>query len=487
MSNIKIFAIHFSHFFIGNVSTLIFGFITFPVLTRVLTEDQYGIMGLVTNTAAFAVIFAKAGLSDGIIRIYNEYSSTPEQRNIFSSTVVLRGVLLSAAVVVVYYLFFPTVMPYLKISAEFLPCFMIMTLYLFIRPLNIIVLNLLRVNEKTLFFNVISFVGKVASVGLSLLLLLYIVKELYGYFIGVVLAEYMVALILGIWFFSRFKVHLKDVSGDLSKRLIVFGAPLLFTELFYLVLSYFDRYMIVYFNGEHALGIYSVGYNLAMYIGNIITFSLNYAVIPIYVKIFEDEGKVKTETFLSDSLNYLMIAIIPICIGFHAVSIDLFVFLASDKYASAAGFSTIILVGTIVLGMNSLLNAGLYLKKKTHYIFIIMGAAVILNITLNYFLLHVYGVKGAALAFLTSSTFAALLTIALSFRYIVIRLNLKSMAYHLGISAVMFIMLTQIETGKPWLNLALKIPAGFVIVAAGVLLKEKQLRSSIMRFIRRNS
>jgi O-antigen/teichoic acid export membrane protein len=69
---------------------------------------------------------------------------------------------------------------------------------------------------------------------------------------------------------------------------------LLFNESAFLALSYADRYLIVAYLGEEALGLYSVGYNVAMYIGNIIMFSMSYAIVPIYVGIYGEEGRKKT-------------------------------------------------------------------------------------------------------------------------------------------------------------------------------------------------
>jgi len=483
MSNVKKFFLHYTHFFLGLLSTLLFGFITFPILTRLLTEDQYGIMGLVTNTVAMAVTLAKAGLSDGIIRIYKEFSQTEEQRNIFSSTVIIRGLILSALVLLAYLVLFPALMPYLRINEKYLACFMIMSLYLFIRPLNIILLNLLRVNEKTVFFNVATNISKVASVGLSIFLLLYFVRGILGYFVGIIIGEYILTAILAGWFISQYKVQLSKVSGELSKRLIMFGAPLLLSETFYLLLSYFDRYLIIYFCDEKALGLYSVGYNLAMYIGNLITFSLNYAVIPIYVKVFEEAGKEKTEKFLSESINYLLIIIIPLCFAYVAVSRDLFTFLASVKYAGAAEFSWIILLGAIILGVISILNAGLYLKKKTSIIFSIMAVAVIANIGLNFILIPIYGIKGAAFASLSSSSLAAVLSIIFSFRYISIRLNIGNIIFYLVVSFCMYFVLSNVNVKMPLISLLLKSLIIIAILAPVIFYKEDKIRFMIKGFV----
>jgi O-antigen/teichoic acid export membrane protein len=483
MSNINKFIIHFMHFFIGNISTLILGFITFPILTRMLNESQYGILGLVTNTASLAVAFAKAGLSEGIIRIYNEYRGTIEQRNIFSSTVVIRGIIFSSIAVVAYILLVPFLMPSLKIQSKYLSCFMIMSVYLFIRPLNLIGFSLMRANEETLIFNIATFIGKVTSVGLSLLLLIYIIKGLYGFFVGTVLSELLLALILAAWFFSKFKVNITKVSKKLTNKLIIFGIPLLLIETLYLILSYFDRYMILYYCGEQSLGIYTVGYNLAMYIGNIMGVSIGYAVVPIYVRIFEEEGRIETEKFLSKSLDYLMIAIIPICIGYYAISKELIVFLASEKYALSADVSVIILIGTINLALINIINAGLYLKKKTMIILLIMMIAVFINIILNYIFLPMLGIKGSAFAFLLSSTCAMLLTIIFAFKYIKIKLNIINVMYYLLLSGGMYAVINVIFIKAIWISLITKISVGILISSVGVLIKEKQLRLKIMSLI----
>ena len=68
MSPFRKFIKQFSHFFTGMVLGQLFGLITFPILTRVLTKEQYGILGLVSTTMLVGVAIGKAGLSDGVIR-----------------------------------------------------------------------------------------------------------------------------------------------------------------------------------------------------------------------------------------------------------------------------------------------------------------------------------------------------------------------------------------------------------------------------------
>jgi len=466
------------------IAAQLFSFITFPIFTRVLTEEQYGILGLVTTTMYFAVAFAKAGLSDGIIRFYNEYSKGSEKKEIFSSTVMSRGFVLSVLTSLAFILLFPFFQKYLKISESYTACFMIMVLYLFANPLNIIVMRMLRVNDKTIFINVMNIVGKGVSVGLSLIFLVYVFGAFYGYFIGVVAAELIVSVILFIWFFKHYRVSPSLISRELSLKMIKFGAPLLLSELAFLLISYSDRYLIVAYLGEQALGLYSVGYNVAMYIGNIIMFSLSYSLVPIAVQIYGDEGKEKTEVFLNKCLRYVLIAIIPMWFGYVAISKELFIILASAKYATAAIFSPLILLAYLFGAVSAVFDARLYLSKKTIITFLIEISGIILNIGLNLILLKKLGLMGASIAALVSSIAQTFLFMIVSNRYFRVRIEMGTILYHIGVSCLMFLIVTQINTAVIWMDLILKIITGTVLIALGVLFKEKEIRENIKQYIR---
>ncbi|MBI2400012.1 MAG: oligosaccharide flippase family protein [Deltaproteobacteria bacterium] len=483
MSSVRKFFVHYSHFLTGSALIQMLGLVSFPIITRVLSVEQYGILGLVTTTMFVMLCFAKAGLSDGIIRFYKQYSESPDKLTEFSSTIVVRGIILSSGVALLFVLIFPLASGLINIDPQYNKYFMIMAGYLLIRPLNIIVLNILRVAERTIMYNVVNLGAKVLSIALSLLLLIYVVKDFYGYFVGLVLAELIVLVVLFYWFTSRHKIKLNAVSGPLALNLMKFGAPLIISELSYLLLTYVDRYMIMAYMGEGALGIYSVGSNLASYVNDLIMFSLSYAVIPIYIGIYEKEGREKTEAFLSKCLHYLLIAVMAVFAGYAATIEDLLAVLASEKYLVAAGFSPIILLGCFFLGMNSILRAGLYLRKDTISILAIMISSLVLNVILNVFMIPTYGVTGAAISQLISCAFASLLTITLSFRHIFVRVELKSVLFYAALSTLMYLAVFRISTPFAPLTLLVKFSVGTAIISAGVLYMEKEVLNAFKRML----
>jgi O-antigen/teichoic acid export membrane protein len=484
MSSVKTFFIQFSHFFSGMVFIQLFGLITFPILTRVMTIEQYGIFSLINTTMMLAVVPSKAGIPNAIIRFFAQYDNSEEDRNVFASTVLYYGVIFAIAGTLLYLIGFGVANYFSEIRTEYALCFIIMGVYQFVRPVNIIGYNFLRVHGRTVLINLLNMVTKIISVAVGLLLLLVVLKALYGYFIGTVFAEIVAFCVIFRWFWKKFEFKTQYVSKKIIRSLILFGFPLLLNEVSYLLLSYGDRYIIDWKIGHEALGVYSVGYNLAMYVSNIITFALSYAVVPIYVQIYEKEGKAKTEEFLEKSMHYLLLAIIPICFGYAAVSEELFIILASQKYQYAASFSSIILIGNTFLGLNNILNAGLYIKKRSATILYIMLFSVAVNLALNLILVPRNGVYGAALATLIACILSAALTIMLSYPHIKVRINFSSFVYYIALSAVMYFLLQELHFAKLAIALIIKVIIGATLIACGVLIKERELRIKISEKIR---
>lgn len=480
MSAIRKLFRHFAQFLAGFSAVLLLNFLTFPILTRLLSREEYGILGLVTTTMALAVAVAKGGISDAIIRYYAEYAETTERRTILVSTVLTRGVLLAAVITGAYALTLPQITALIGVKANYLRCFEAMTLYLLIRPLNIIVGNFLRATGNIFLLNLVNVFTKIIEIALGFALLLWLIGELYGYVLGIALAEFCASLILFTWMFRHFRFSMSQVSGPLTGELVKFGIPLLLTELAYLLLSYVARYMIVAYHGEDMLGLYSVGYNVPAYISNIVMFSVSYAVVPIYTELYKREGKAATSEFLGRAMKYYVIGVIPLCFGYAAVAHDTLVTLASEKYAEAATFSPIILISLVFLGLNYILYAGLYLEKKSGQILAVMLCAVALNIIANLALLPRYGAEGAAVATLLACLGSSALMMALGRRQLAVPMPVSTIAYYMIVSGIMYVAVQHIETSRPWLNLVVRIPFGALIIGVAVLAREREIRVRVL-------
>jgi len=476
--------IHFLHFFSGTFAQMLVGLVSFPILTRILSTEDYGTMSLITVFSSIAVAVAKGGLSDSIIRFYREYADG-DRLPTFTATVVFRGLVLVSIVTALYVAMSADLHDLLGIPPTATAAFLIMSGFLFTRPLSIIVLNFLRATGRTIFYNTMMVVLKVTSVGLAVALLLAFHHRLSAYFSGIVIAEVLCAIVLWRWFAKNYSMSPKQVSGQLAWTLMAFGLPLLATELGYLLLIYSDRYILALYHGPSTLGVYSVGYSLPQYINDLVLFSVSYSIVPIYTELYAKKGRAETQEFLGSALKYYVMGILPVIAGYAAVCRDALVFLASDKYAGAAEFSPIIVMGLAFLGMNYILYAGLYLEKRSQLILLNMAIAVAVNIVMSLVLVPKYASWGASLAMLIACFTSSVMTAVLSFRHLPIKLPYAAFVKYGLASGAMWWLLGWIETGSPLGNLVLKIAAGGAFMAVVMFTLDRPLLRGALALVRR--
>ena len=94
---------------------------------------------------------------------------------------------------------------------------------------------------------------------------------------------------------------------------------------------------------------------------------------------------------------------------------------------------------------------------------------------------------GASISALASSIVSTILFMIVSNRYFRVKIEMGSVLYYIGVSCIMFLVVTQINTGVIWMNLILKMITGMVLVALGVLFKENEIRENIKKYIRGGS
>src|SRR5262245_10636482 len=71
-AELKTLVRHSSHYLAGLVGGLAVGLVSFPILTRVFSVAEYGVMDLAQRIVAILVIGSKLGLQNAALRFYNK-------------------------------------------------------------------------------------------------------------------------------------------------------------------------------------------------------------------------------------------------------------------------------------------------------------------------------------------------------------------------------------------------------------------------------
>ncbi len=477
MSDIKVLIKQSSHYFAGQAAILAAGFLSFPILTRIFSVSDYGLMSLVTTTLFIAVAIVKFGMPTSIVRFYAEYRASGKlssfMTTIFlgvSSFAILAGAFLVLGIQLFGDLFHD------KNLTAMIP---IVSLLIVSGSMNDIFMSFMRAEQRTRLYNIIAICRRYMTLAFGITFTLYLIQGVRGFFVGQLLSGIIIFVVL--LFLAKKMFVLKKVyfSKDIFKTSLKFGFPLVWAEFGHLILNYVDRYLIQFFLGAGALGMYTAGYNLATHITEAIIYPINYAMTPVYMSILVNKGETETKVFFTKMFRYFILVLLPVVFGSIAVGRDLISILASKKYLESYTVLSYVLIGQAVYACTIILNSGLFINKKTHVLNNIMIATCGINVLLNMALIPRFGIVGAAQATLLSYILYAIVVVFFSFREFSFHIDFRRILLYTGSSFLMFFTVKTIDAGNSLLNVLMQIVAGAAVYITTVVLFDTEIRRTL--------
>jgi O-antigen/teichoic acid export membrane protein len=455
--------------------------ITFPLLTRVLSVEDYGNLALVNATLAIVLAFAKSGISTSFIRLCPEYKSTSNESAVYSSS--LFGAISTSGIVLIIY---SVVVFFMRESLgnNLSKIFYITGLLIIPRNVLILVSSWFRAEGKVVILSSFNLIDRLGTVTLGLIFYVLYHNELVDFFKGVIFVEYIISLMILIYFFKNRLLKFRSVSFDVLKKLIFYGFPLIFYEISSLVNDYSDRFLIKYFLGSSDLGIYSVGYNLSIAIVGMITAPLWMSIFPIYTKLWDSEGEEKTRIFLSLILKYYICLAVFIITIFSICSKELIVIIASNKYAEAAHIVPLVISSVMINGTYHITGAGFFLLKKTKILAGLTMIAACFNFILNLFFIPKFGIIGAAYSTLFSYMLLAVLVTRSANKLLKLKwLSLLDLFFYLFLALIMFCVASLGKFDTNLYTLVFKSLSCITIYGTCIIFYDKMIKDKILMFM----
>ena len=152
-------------------------------------------------------------------------------------------------------------------------------------------------------------------------------------------------------------------SFPLLFEALSFGLPLIGAEVANHMTNIGDRFMLQFLLGTEAVGLYAVGYGLTTQLKSLLAVGM-FVLTPMYVKIWHEQGREKTEQFLSTVLDYYLMAAIPGIILFSVFGGEILVLMASTKYEQATVLMPYLAAPLVLHGAISIYTAGMFIHKK---------------------------------------------------------------------------------------------------------------------------
>jgi O-antigen/teichoic acid export membrane protein len=465
------------------MSIILLGFISFPLFTRILSVEQYGLLNLVTSLLFVGCAVGKMGLTQAVQRFHVE-NAQPDAPNSFQRyfSTLFFGSFGIGLVVVAACLGLLVIVPS-RFMGEMGRSLLIMGAILtFIRVLQALVMSLWQTEGKTWAFQGMSFALKALTIIASYVMLRRWEPTARAFLIGMLAVELFLTLLAIASLVRRGILSLSVFDCRFFRTAVTFGVPLMWAELGFLVHDSGDRVLVQYFLGPTALGHYSAAYGIAVYVRDLLEVPITLALFPLCMETWNKHGEQETQTFLSKSLRTFCLASIGLLCALTLVSRDLLIILASRKYESAYTLLPVLMAGLVVASFQVFARIGLLIHRRPSMIFRSILWAIAANTLLNIILLPRIGVMGAAIATLLSFSLQVFLTARESLKYLSVPIDFPAIAKYLVSAAVVVAVGSQIHLGNVWAELFVRgaVSGGYLALVWTLDLQARQsVRSAV--------
>ncbi|MFV5690799.1 MATE family efflux transporter [Flavobacterium sp. LT1R49] len=257
-----------------------------------------------------------------------------------------------------------------------------------------------RLYVAELFRNAIKYIPLI----LGAILLFYIKKEIYlvdVFLIGFVILA-VITTILVFNYFSKVKTH--TINEPITyKEIIVKSSPIAISGMALFLLMSFDIMFLKKYRDDPTVAFYALAMKL-MTILSMVIVTVNITVSTKIAEYFSTKNNFELNKILRNSSRLIFILTLPtallICI-FSEYILQFF----GKEYIVARNALLILMIGQGICSAFGSAPIYLNMTGRQNVFQIILVMAVIINFILNRFLIPVYGMGGAAFAFVASSFF----------------------------------------------------------------------------------
>ncbi|MDX1699023.1 MAG: oligosaccharide flippase family protein [Melioribacteraceae bacterium] len=387
---------HSTIYSLGNLLAKLVGFLLLPIYFHYLTVEEYGIFILLEVTGELFIATLHLNLPVAMMRWYSFSKDETDRKSIiFTSLIFIIAIAIFSSLLLI-----PLSQFFAKLILSdiyYSQHFSVLFAYVSFSIINRFILNIIRVKQRSGFYVFISFTRFLTILLLNIYFVAYlelgILGILYGFLIGQVVIIFLSIKL--VWNSIVFKFNFAAL-----KEMLKYGFPLIFSTLSGMILTLGDRYLLKFFLGEAAVGIYSAGYKIASIINIFINQPFQLGFLPI---AFEQAKKDNPQRFFSKILTYktLLLTLVVIVISFFGGEV-IFLITSNADYFKAIPLIPIIAFIFVLKGIQYVISLSFHIVNKTYYNAFIVVSGSILNILLNIFLIPLFGVVGSPISMIIS-------------------------------------------------------------------------------------
>ncbi|HEY7118511.1 MAG TPA: lipopolysaccharide biosynthesis protein [Tepidisphaeraceae bacterium] len=266
-----------------------------------------------------------------------------------------------------------------------------------------------------------------------------------------------------------YRADWRDVRWVVDRRVLAevcrYGIPLSLTVALAVVIESSDRFLIAWWSGQGAAGLYAVSVDFASQTLTLLMLSVSMAMFPLAVREWEQEGPQGAQEQMRTNASLLLAVGVPCVVGLVVLAPGIAnCFLGKEFRATAALIIPVVAVGTFLAGLKAYhFDAAFQFAHRTIWQVWIVLFAAILNVALNLVAIPRWGVAGAAGVAVITYLITTVLTAWLGRRHFVVPWPMGSCGQVAVAAGAMAVVIVPFRGFHGGIALAGQVMAGAVV------------------------
>lgn len=383
------FLIQLKNFGIGPIVGMFISIFTVPVITRLLSPEEFGKSSLFSLIQTIFNLVVLLGIDQAYVRFYNDKKI--DKKNLLYNCLLLPSIFCS------FILFFTFVFKKnisIFMFGQYEP--KVMFLFLFYLPsmlFNRFALLTIRMELRGKTYSFLCVFQQVSYFILLYCLLLHYERTFKSLVYSTIISSFLNTVFAVGISKSFFPINKITINKQLLKEIVYYGLPLVPASIFSWVMNSFDKVALRSWSTFEELGLYAAAFKIISPL-NIVQTIFTTTFVPIAYKWYEDNVPNEKYEQISTITLFLMMFVFSSIIVFR----NILLLLLGSEYRNTAEIFIFLLFNPVMYTVSETTSLGIGFSKKTIYTLYISIIAALINLGGNYLLVPKFGAKGAAIS-----------------------------------------------------------------------------------------
>lgn len=393
---------NFASLLTSQIISRILQLVIFVYIARILGKNDFGILSFGLAFALLIGVITDFGLSTLLVR---EITRNKKSASKYLSNALIIKIFLSIVSISLAFLIL-NIMGY---SQEVKVVAYIMVGFALLQTFTELYFSIFRAFEQMHYDAFI----KILRMLILIVAIFYLVINRYGLLassLAFFVTEIIVLIISSLITYIKFAKISFEFDYTFSKGLLKSSSLFFLSMIFVTLYLYIDQVMISKMLGTIEVGVYSAAANVVIALIFIPQMYVN-SIYPVLSRFYITSKKMLNFAY-ERSFKYMFILGLPAAAGIFMLSDKIILFLYGEEYLGSAIVLSILAGYSFLKFLNPVTGYTLISINKQRSRFLSQGMAALINIVLNFILIPLYGIAGAAFAtLLTEIIFSATYTL----------------------------------------------------------------------------